>query len=108
MVRRGGEDACFFFVSGCHVAWAETGVRADVPVEFGCLVEFPQVAERASHRCRVRGFCGVSVAALPDVLVDFGDVCGAEAARGKCTSLRDEGAGGPPCARVVSPFRLGA
>ena len=87
--RRCREDAIDFFAGGL-VVWADTGVTADVAVEFRRAVVFPEPTEDATERTSARGFRAARESALKEATVEVLDVRGAEFERAKRSACSDE------------------
>jgi hypothetical protein len=78
-VRRSGvEDEGLFVLARGDVARPETWVTADVLVELGRAVDFPQPAKNATERGGFVYFRGERIGTTRDVVVEFRDVGGAE------------------------------
>ena len=90
MRRRGGEDAVDFFARGRVVARADAGVAADLRVELGRVVVFPEPAEDATERTSARGFRAAREFALKEATVEVLDVRGAEFERAERSASADE------------------
>ena len=88
--RRCREDAIDFFAGGRVVARADTGVTADVAVEFRRAVVFPEPTEDATERTSARGFRAARESALKEATVEVLDVRGAEFERAKRSACSDE------------------